>query len=565
MVLGLLFALLPGVAAAQPQENYLPSKSQIYFRWDGMKKHQAAFDKTAVGKTLQGETGKFLDEFWTYAYENVKLAAQNEPKVEAILKDLVKVIVTMHKEGLVFAVEADKILPPTVQTVLVFPSGAGESGTVLSLIQKIAEESRAEVKNTKVGKRFVHSINIERVVNLGWWAQDKDAVVFLGTTDPVDYAKDIDAKKTGITKKLLYQRVASFKEFESASRGFIDVTSILKVVDDVAPQAPKIIDELGLRGIKNVTFYSGFDGPAERSLVDAEIPSPRTGLLSLAGTRKISLKELPKMPNDLNSFSASSVNVSQSYDVVTKLIVGVVGVVAPNEVDTVKDAIKAFEGAVGVDINKDIFANFGDLMVTYNSPSDGILGTGAVIAIQIKDGKKLTASIEKLLKAIPAGPAGEVTMKKKAYHGGEIMQVGLSGPQLNSHLASFGIYKNWFIYAQYPTPIKGFILRQEKVLPAWEPDESLKGILAQFPSEFNSIQVSDPRPIVKTALAVAPFVLNLANTFGPLGIPGYRPFDLEYIPHPQEATRFLFPNVTVGTDDGKRVRSDSRGSLLLPF
>jgi hypothetical protein len=103
------------------------------------------------------------------------------------------------------------------------------------------------------------------------------------------------------------------------------------------------------------------------------------------------------------------------------------------------------------------------------------------------------------------------------------------------------------------------------VLPAWEPDESLKGILAQFPSEFNSIQVSDPRPIVKTALAVAPFVLNLANTFGPLGIPGYRPFDLEYIPHPQEATRFLFPNVTVGTDDGKRVRSDSRGSLLLPF
>jgi hypothetical protein len=569
MLLGLCIILLPCVASAQPaQENYLPKKSQLYFRWDGMQKHQAAFDKTAVGKMMQGETGKFLDELWDFAYENLRNAAQNEPKIEPLLKDLTKVIVSLHRNGLVLGIEVDKVNPPTVQAVLVFPKAAGESGTLLSLIQKIAEETRAEVKNTKVGKRFVNTIEVE-VVKLGWWGQGEDAIIFLGTTDPVDYAKDIDAKKTGIAKHALYQKVMDFKEFDTASRGFFDVTSVLNVVSEIAPPAEKIVDELGLKGLKNITFVSGFDGPAERSVVEADLPSPRKGLLSLASTKKISLKDLPVLPSDLTGFSAGSANLSKSYGVITKTIESVLGLVAPNKVDDVKDAIKNFEGAVGVDINKDLFENFGDLVVSYSSPSDGILGTGAVVAVQVKDGKKMGATIDKLFKAIPPFPGGELSLKKKTYHGGEIMQLALTGPAANAHIASIGIYKNWFVYSQYPTPIKGFILRQKGELPEWKPDASLTKALAQFPSEFNSIQVSDPRPTVRTLLSAAPLVLNLVNTFGALGSQfggfTYRPFDLELIPHAQEATRHLFPNVTVSTDDGKRVRSESRGSLLLPF
>src|SRR5260370_32239915 len=157
-----------------------------------------------------------------------------------------------------------------VQAVLVFPKAAGESGTLLPLIQKIAEETKADVKNTKVGKRFVNTIEIE-MVKLGWWGQGEDAIVFLGTTDPLAYAKDIDANMTGITKHLLYQKVVNFKEFETASRGYFDVTSVLNVAAEIAPPAEKIINELGLKGLKSITFVSGFDGPAERSVVDADI------------------------------------------------------------------------------------------------------------------------------------------------------------------------------------------------------------------------------------------------------------------------------------------------------
>jgi hypothetical protein len=515
-------------------------------------------------KMVQGETGVFLDELWKYAQENLKTAAQNEPKVEPLLRDFSKLIVTLYKNGLVFAVEVDQINPPLVQTVLVFPNAAGESGTLIPLIQKIGEETKADVKTTKVGKRFVNHVQVQ-FLQVGWWAQGEDAIIFLGTTNPVDYAKAIDGKKTGIASSPLYKKVISFKEFPTATRGYFDVASVLKVGSDFALPAAKIIDELGVKGIKSITFVSGFDGPAERSVIDVDIPGPRKGLLSLASQKKISLKDLPVLPNDLTGFSAGSISLNKSYDIITKLIDGVLGVAAPDKVEEVKDAIKAFEGAVGVDIDKDLFSNFGEVVVSYSSPSDGFLGTGAVIAIQVKDGKKMIATIEKLAKAIPQNPLGEVTLKRKAYHGGEIVQLGIAGPQVNSHFATIGIYKNWFVYSQYPQPIKGFILRQEGVLPAWKANESLTKVLARFPSEFNSISISDPRPTVQCVLSIAPFALNLINAVGPFGVPGYRPFDIELVPNSQEATRHLFPNVTISTDDGKHQRTETRGSLLLPF
>lgn len=570
MVLGLLFILLPGVALGQGvQESYLPAKSQLYFRWDGMAMHQAAFDKTAVGVMMKGDTGKFLDELWVYAHENLKNAAQAEPKVGPLLKDFTKLIGTMHTNGLVLAVEVEKVTPPMVQAVMVFPKAAGESGTVMPLIEKIVEESKADVKRAKVGKRFVNTVEVE-MLKIGWWGQGNDAVLFVGTTDPVAYAKAIDSKKTGLTANPLYKKVISFKEFTTAARGFIDVTSTLNIVADITPPAGKVIDELGLKGLKSITFVSGFDGPAERSVVDVDMPMPRKGLLGLTSQKKISLKSLPALPSDITGFSASSVTINKSYGELVGLVHGVARIFDENKADEIKDAIKAFEGAVGVDISKDLFGNFGDVMVTYNSPSDGILGTGAVVAVQVKDGKKIASTLDKLLKGIPANPLGEVTLKRKPYRTGEIIDISVSG-QLTQRIATVGLYKDWLIYAQYPQPVKGFILRQEGVLPTWKADPALTKVLAQFPQEFTSINVTDPRPTVQTVLAAAPFVFNMINSVGGAaaqfggGQFNYRPFDLDMIPHAQEATLNLFPNVTISTDDGKRVRTETRSSLSLPF
>ena len=69
-------------------------------------------------------------------------------------------------------------------------------------------------------------------------------------------------------------------------------------------------------------------------------------------------------------------------------------------------------------------------------------------------------------------------------------------------------------------------------------------------------------PIPKTAPTRAVHVPCSAST--PRTIPDDAPFDVVLIPHPQEATLHLFPRVTVTTDDGRKVRSETRAALLFP-
>ena len=120
------------------------------------------------------------------------------------------------------------------------------------------------------------------------------------------------------------------------------------------------------------------------------MPSPRKGLLSLTSQKKISLKDLPVLPNDITGFTASTINLNKTYDVITNLDrQRSPGVVAPDQARQHQGSDQGVREALGVDINKDLFGSFGDVMVSYSSPSDGFLGTGAVVAIQIKDGKKM--------------------------------------------------------------------------------------------------------------------------------------------------------------------------------
>jgi hypothetical protein len=243
----------------------------------------------------------------------------------------------------------------------------------------------------------------------------------------------------------------------------------------------------------------------------------------------------------------------------------VVKVFAPDQVENVKETIKAFEGVLGVDLRDDLFGSLGNTLVVYSSPAEGPLGLGSVMLIEAKDPKKLTKTIETLVKAVPAMPGGggELELKRKKYRGGDILELHLKG-ETSAHLGTLGVYKNWLIYAQYPQPIKGFILRQNGDLPAWKASAELEKVLGQMPEDYTSLAVGDPRPALELLLSLTPTAMNAINAVTRQAMPGAPTFDLDLIPHPQEATRHLFPNVTVTTDDGKVIRAETRGALVFP-
>jgi hypothetical protein len=571
MALAVLMLLTPGWAFAQTGPEYvLPAKSQLFFRWDGANAHRKEFEKTTFGKSMQGDTGKFLQELWSYAKDNIEqLLDQKDPQAAAIFKDITKALASVMHSGVAIGVELGGVNPPRATAVLAFPGAAGDKGTLLPLIQQAAEAAGADIKKENVGRRQVQRIeipipNTPANVYFGWWREASDAVVIVGTDDPIEYVRSVDAKKTGLAKNPYFQKVQGFKEFTTGSRGYFDMQGLAGVFEDLSPEAAKLVDALGVKGVKSITFVSGYDGPGFRDVTEIDMPGPRKGLLALTSSKKFSLKDLPPLPSDTTNFSASSLEVGKAYDVLVGLVESGVRIFAPEQAENIQPAIKAFEQILGVNFRDDLFGSFGDMSVSYSSPAEGPLGLGSTTLFKVKDGPKLVRSIETLIKNIPNMPGFEVSLKKKSYRDVEIMDLYFKANEFSSRLGSFAVYKDWFVFSQYPQGIKGFVLRSQGELPTWKANADLTKVLDQFSAkDFTSIQVSDPRSTLQFVFAAAPIVIDLANKLTPF-VPNLRPFDLDLVPHAQEATRGLLPSVSITTDDGKRIRSESRSSVGLP-
>lgn len=559
-----LLLLVPALGRAQAApERVLPAQSQVFLRYDGMTAHRPAFARTTAGKLLEGELGVFLAELGKYAVEVAQLAAQKDPQIGPWLVDSTRLVTDLYQNGLAVGVELERVSPPAAHAVVVFSGSGGETGAVLPLLQRIAEAGNAELKSVRIGKRFVHQVE-GAPVQLGWWREGDDAVLYVGTEEPSAYARRVDEGKTGLASHPLHAQVAGFKEFETAARGYLDLPALGRVVGALSPEVARFVEELGLRDTGAITYVSGFDGLAQRAVTERATPGPRKGLFAMGSRKTLRLKELPKLPRDATSIYAATMDPGKGYEAVLQVVHGGVKSFAPALEDTVKEGIRTVEALLGVNLKADVFDNLGDVVVTYSAPSEGFLGLGALAALQVKDGPKLVESLEKMTRAAGFVPGLELTWKKQDYRGGQVLLLYLRFGQTTSLVGSFGLYKNWFLSAQFPQPIKGFLLRASGELPSWEADPKLTQVLAQLPGEYTALTIADPRPTMQGLLATTPFVLNLANTFAGQALPGLRPFDLTLVPHAQEVSQALFPNVTVVTDNGRVIRTDTRASIGLP-
>jgi len=561
-----MLVFVPGVTWAQTApERFLPGGSQVYLAWDGIDKHRAAFDKTALGKMMKEETGQFLSALWTYLNDLMEVGLrQADPQAAQFAREIPAVFSGIHHNGFVLGIEVKALNPPQVQGVIVFPKGG--SGPLPALMEKLAALAGNPARETKAGKRVVREIG-DSPVRFGWWVDGADLVLVVGTGAPADLANAVDSPSGSFAQSKTYAKIAAFKEFPTWARGHLDLAGLFDKVGELAPQAEQIISQLGIKGLEGVTLHSGFEGQGERSVVQISTPGERKGLLALMNRKTIKLADLPPLPNDITSFSASNFNPRSIYEGGLTIAEAALNVFAGGAVNP-REIVKQAEALVGIKFGEDLFGSFGDMFVSYGSPSEGPFGLSGAYVFKVKEEKKLGDSLEGLFKGIAAFipvPGIELNYKKRAYRGGEIMDVKLKAFGSEYPIANMTIHKGWFVLGSYPQSVYGFILRSNGELPTWKMDADVTKALTPFPKEFTAISISDPRPTVQGVLAFAPTVLTLANSFLPNLLPGAPIFDVSVIPHAQDATRHLYPNITVTTDDGKMIRSDTRASLALPF
>jgi hypothetical protein len=247
------------------------------------------------------------------------------------------------------------------------------------------------------------------------------------------------------------------------------------------------------------------------------------------------------------------------YDEGRQLTEKILKIVAPDQLPQVEALLKKLDTDLGVDLRKDLLGSLGDHIVTYNSPAEGFLTLGQTILIQVKDAKKLEESLKQAIRGAAKLAGVDVTIKNRTYHGVAIHEVHLRQPGF-IYIPTFAIHDDWLAIAYYPQPVQGFILRSTKEVAAWKPGQQAQASFNKLPKEFVSVYYSDPRPALNFVLSLAPFVGGIVESF----LPDSR-FDVGLIPNAHEVSRYLFPNVSVGTVKGNIIRLETRASLALPF
>lgn len=566
----LLMLMVPGLVFAQEApEDLLPAGAQIYIRWDGIDAHRAAYEKTALGKMMQGDTGKFVSGSFGQLQDALGaaltvqqllggVAPEKLQKLQADAKEAPKLLDLLSQNGFVLAAEVRKLEPPEGQVFLVVPNAGAKPAPVFASLRLAATLAGIEIKEKKVGNRAVHEIDTG-FVRVAWWAEGKHALVVAGT-DPVEVVlKRMEDEKARLTGSPLFKKVREFKQFETGARAFVDVASVNKMAKTRGKEVAQLIDELGLDGLNSLAFYSGFDGLYERSLVEVDMPASRKGALKLLGGKPFRLSDVPPLPADVVSWSMTNFEWVGFHDIALKAVEGGIRLAAPDALLQFKDALKQMDLVLGVNLRNDLLAALGDQFLAYTSPAEGPLSLGQTLLFKVKDPKKLNAALDQVIGNIAKTTGADVSIKKKTYRGVELHEVHFQ-QQGFFFVPTYAIHKDWLVVAYFPQPVQGFILRASGELPAWKPDPRLQESLDKMPKEFVSISVTDPVPSLKQLLSLAPMVAALMNNLTP-----DIKFDVSSVPNAHEATRHLFPNVSIVTDDGKTLRQETRASLALPF
>jgi hypothetical protein len=572
--LGLLVVLFPAVSRAandtDAPEQLLSANSQIYIRWDGIESHRAAYDKTAIGKMMKGDTGVFVTGVFGQVQESIgslltvnQLLTGTPPdKLQKLQKHATesgKLVPLLAEHGFILAVEARGIEPPDGQITIILPNAGAKSAPLLGALHLIAGLNKLELKELKVGDTTVSTI-IVGPVHVTFWVQGKHAVLTIGTDDA---EKTVKTMTTGnharLTSTELFKRVQGYDKFETSARAYVDVAAITKLANTRGKDVEALLTELGVDNLKSIVFYSGFEGAAERSVLEMEIPGPRKGLLTLLGGKPFKLGDVPPMPPDVSSWSMTNLDAAKFYDVLVPAAERIAGMIAPDGGENVKGFTKKIDEFLGIDLRKDLLGSLDNQLVQYTSPSEGPINFGQTYLFKVKDQKKLEEALEQAIKGLSKLTTTEVKNKKRIYKGVEVHEIHF-GQQSFPVVPTYAIHEGWLVVGYYPPAVHGYIGRAKKEMAAWKPGPKAEETFKLMPQEFVSVSYSDPRPSIKTLLSIAPIIASTVNSFSP-------EFNLDVgtLPNAQEATRHLFPNISVTTDDGKCLRVETRASLALPI
>lgn len=309
------------------------------------------------------------------------------------------------------------------------------------------------------------------------------------------------------------------------------LTKIPNVPADAKQKITATIDALGLNALTQMVAVGGFnDAGGWSAEAFVGINGPHKGIITLMDPGPLSKDALNSVPKDAAAFAVWKMDLGKMYTEARNAI----GVVDPQTQKDFDTAMADVNGSIGLNIEKDILAPFGDEWAFYRAPLSDEGGNSPALVVRLKDGATLAKSLAKLEAMYNAIPGAPIKIEKITAAKTEVSTLAFL-----QYSIAWGV-KGDYLYVSSLSGIGGAIRQVEDKGPTVAENPDYKAAMARLPQNVQPSQISYCYPaklypeLRRAALGLLPVVRRMG-----VDIP------MEILPEGADVAKFMPPGAMI--------------------
>jgi hypothetical protein len=176
----------------------------------------------------------------------------------------------------------------------------------------------------------------------------------------------------------------------------------------------QVVTAFGLETVQHYSWQSGYKGRALWSESFLSAPGPKTGLLAFTEQPAIHFNQLPPLPKNTVSFSATSIELKNVVDSSLQLVKSIVPSIGGVPAETLNTEIADWRKENGA-LVEDVTASLDSLVCLYNDGTNGPMTFGPVLVWKVKDAARLRRGLDQCVAILTApNPAKKPAETEKA-------------------------------------------------------------------------------------------------------------------------------------------------------
>ncbi|GBD35844.1 hypothetical protein HRbin36_00959 [bacterium HR36] len=578
MLAAALILVLAARAAPVPKgqvapEALLDGRCAIYLRYDGYARHREAWQKTALAEVWRNA----LQPVCVPLGEHLGMLAQIAPlpvPFEDLQRHCWPILEQLCAEGCVFGLRLVDAQQLRLQITVVLPGQAKNEAHARALLRQLAEVFKLQITALQLRDRRIQQAKLlETSWHFSWWSEGDHLVLLLGTESPEATLDVLEGKTPSVLQNEWYKRITAGPGYPACVRGYLYGKPLVESLARLGPTAQKFIATSGLEDIPAITWHLGAEGRAIRSSVCVHLSTgQRRGLAALFPDTRSGIEAYlqgkqhlpPLSPRaDVDVFQMDLLALGRGLRQTLEAMVEVFA--TQEESKKFLQQLDEFLQASRVEALRELLPHLGQVWLISDASAEGLLSTGMLIGVQVKDVPKARKVLAQL-KRVELGPF-QMEVQRRQYRGHELLCLNIQDPTGRLPtlplVPTLAIVDDWLLLAWYPQPIQGVILRREfPHWSRWKPSPEAQKILASLAlseqRRLVAFSEADPRGTIEFLGSLVPIISGFIRA----GTSGQ--FDTTLLPPTQALTEPLFPNVTVCLAEPDCVRIETYESLRLP-